>query len=81
MRRQQPRNAGINFMHNHLLLGQLPRGGHLSIKDVCHLWIFHEKWQELVTEKTSGFTCCSEVLYVFKENHYISDSTKAKKLN
>ena len=41
MRRQQPRNAGINFIHNHLLLGQLPRGGHLSINDVCHLWIFH----------------------------------------
>ena len=34
-------NAGINFMHNHLLLGQLPNGGHLSINDVCHLWIFH----------------------------------------
>ena len=34
-------NAGINFIHKHLLLGQLPRGGHLCINDVCHLWIFH----------------------------------------
>ena len=41
MRRQQPRNAGINFIDNHSLLGQLPRGGHLSIKDVCHIWIFY----------------------------------------
>ena len=41
MRRQQPRNAGINFIDNHPLLGQFSRGGHLSINDVCHLWIFH----------------------------------------
>ena len=41
MRRQQPRNAGINFIDNHPLLGQLPSGGHLSINDACHLWIFH----------------------------------------
>ena len=41
MRRQQPCNAGINFIHNDLLLEQLPRGGHLSMNNVCHLWIFH----------------------------------------
>ena len=41
MRRQQPRNAGINFIDSHPLLGKLQMGGKLSIKDVCNLWIFH----------------------------------------
>ena len=43
MRRQQPRTAGINFIHNHVPpVGAAPEGGgHLSINDVCHLWIFH----------------------------------------
>ena len=40
MRRQQPHNAGINFIFYHPV-GAAPRGGHLSINDVCHLWIFH----------------------------------------
>ena len=44
MRRQQPRNAGINY---HPLLGKLPRGGHLSVNDVSHLWIFHYNGRNL----------------------------------
>ena len=70
MRRQQPRNAGVNFMYNHPLLGQLRRRGHLCINDVCHPWIFHYNGRNtMVTDNTLGFTCCSEILYVFKENH------------
>ena len=53
------------------LLGQLPRGGHLSINDVCHFW--NLQWQELATDNTLGFACCSEILYVFKENYSILD--------
>ena len=37
--------------------------GHFSINDVCHFLNF----QELVTNHTLGFTCCSEVLYVLKK--------------
>ena len=46
------------------LLGQLPRGGHLSIKDFCHFWNFHDNgknWR-LATDNTLAFICCSEIL-------------------
>ena len=32
------------------------------------------------TDNTLGFVCCSEILYVFKENYSILDWTKAEKL-
>ena len=43
-------------------------GGHLSIND---FWDFH--FQKLATDNTSGFICCSEVVYVLKENYSILD--------
>ena len=52
MRRQLPRNAGIKFIHNHITpLGQLLRGGHLPINDVCHLWIFYYNGRNLKVER------------------------------
>ena len=47
------------------LLGQLSGGLYLSINDVCHFW--NCKWQELATDNTLGFTCCSDISYVFKK--------------
>ena len=32
---------------------------------------FASQWQELETPNTLGFICCSEILYVFKENYSI----------
>ena len=40
MRKQQPRNAGINFIDSHPLLGKLQRGGQLSINDVSIFGFF-----------------------------------------
>ena len=55
------------------LLGQLPRGGHLSINDVCHIWNFHYNGKNWRPTTLGGFTCCSEIFYMFKENYSILD--------
>ena len=41
---------------------------------------FPLQWQELATDKTLGFICSSEILYVLEENYSILDWTKAKKM-
>ena len=80
MRRQQPRNAGINFIDNHPLLGKLQRGGQLSINDVCHLWIFH------YNDRNWWLTTLWDLLVALKFYMFLKkiikswDSTKAKKL-
>ena len=55
------------------LLGYLPRDGHLSINDFCHFWNFHYNGKNWRLTTLWGFICCSEILYVLKENYSISD--------
>ena len=55
------------------LLGQLSRGRHLSVNDVCPFWNFHYNGKNLATDNNLGFSCCSKILYVFKENYSTLD--------
>ena len=48
------------------LLGQLPTNFLQILK-------FSLQWHKLATDNTLGITCCSKVLYAFKENYSILD--------
>ena len=64
------------------LLGQLPRGGLLSINDVCHVWkFFPGNFHYIYNGKNWRLTtlCCSEILYVcILENYSILEVKKLK---
>ena len=61
-------------------VGAAPEGRAFIYKRCLPFLKFSLLWQELATDNTLRFTCCSESVCVFKENYSIPDWTKAKKL-
>ena len=49
-----------------ILLGYVPRGGHLSINDFCHFWNFHYNRKNWRQTTLRGYLLLRN-LYVFKE--------------
>ena len=60
--------------------GVVPKRRAFSINDFCHFWNFHHYGRNWRLDNTLEFICCSETVYVFKDNDSILDSTKTKKL-
>ena len=54
------------------LLGKLPRGGHLSIKDFSHFWNFHYNYKNWRLTTLWGLFVALK-FYVLKENYSILD--------
>ena len=55
------------------IVGITPEGRACVYKRFLPFLGFPLQWQELATDNTSGFICCSEILYVLKENYSILD--------
>ena len=54
-------------------VGRAPKGRAFVYKPFLPFLEFPLQWKELAPDNTLGFICCSEILYVLKENYSILD--------
>ena len=68
------------FAQGQGFVGAAPRGWVFVFKQCLPFFKLSLQWQELAIDNTLGFSCCSEILYVFKGN-YIQSYVKPKLKN
>ena len=75
-----PTLALYSFCQGEGICWESSQGAGIFYKRFLLFLKFSSLWQKLATDNTLRFIYCSEIVYDFKDNDSILDSTKAKKI-